>query len=93
MLINRIFKPIYHVTERIIGLRALSKIEFRQGYDIKQIEGNDGDEVPQIFREFRHVYSTKPTDIAAYKRQVMYRCEHIGTKELELVLRDWLVLN
>ena len=23
----------------------------------------------------------------------MYRCGHIGTKELEIVLRDWLKLN
>ena len=23
----------------------------------------------------------------------MYRCGHIGTKELEIVLRDWLELN
>ena len=23
----------------------------------------------------------------------MYRCSHIGTKELEIVLRDWLILN
>ena len=23
----------------------------------------------------------------------MYRCSHIGTKELEIILRDWLTMN
>ena len=23
----------------------------------------------------------------------MYRCGHIGTKELEIVLKDWLIMN
>ena len=23
----------------------------------------------------------------------MYRCKHIGTKELEILLSDWLILN
>merc|ERR1712210_92526 len=52
-----------------------------------------GHEVPEVFREHRHSYSAKPSDIGAYRRQIMYRCGHIGTKELEIVLRDWLALN
>ena len=51
------------------------------------------DEVPDVFRAHRHMYSAKPTDIEAYKRQIIYRCGHIGTKELEIILRDYLTLN
>ena len=51
------------------------------------------DVVPEIYREHRHKFSQQPEDLDAYKRQVMYRCAHIGTKELEIVLRDWLLLN
>ena len=58
-------------------------------YDIHDI----GMDVPEVFREHRHTYSAKPTDINAYRKQITYRCGHIGTKELEIVLRDWLELN
>ena len=34
--------------------------------------------------------ASKPQDLAGYRRQVMYRCGHIGTKELELVLTQYL---
>ncbi len=51
------------------------------------------DVVPEVYREHRHTYSTKPTDIDAYRRQLFYRCSHIGTKELEIILGDWLKLN
>eukprot|EP00347_Sterkiella_histriomuscorum_P022371 403330721 len=56
-------------------------------------EGEVVDVVPEVFREHRHKYSEKPQDVDAYKRQVMYRCSHIGTKELEIILHDWLKLN
>ena len=56
-------------------------------------KAEEADEVPEVFREFRHKYSSKPKDIDAYRRQIFYRCGHIGTKELEIVLRDWLRLN
>jgi succinate dehydrogenase flavin-adding protein (antitoxin of CptAB toxin-antitoxin module) len=46
-----------------------------------------------VFREFRHAYSAKPNDINAYRRHITYPCGHIGTKELEIVLRDYLTLN
>ena len=49
--------------------------------------------MPEVFREHRHAYSERPTDPAAYRKQIMYRCGHIGTKELEIVLRDYLTLN
>ena len=53
----------------------------------------EGLEVPEVFREHRHAYSQKPQDVVAYRKQIQYRCGHIGTKELEIVLRDWLELN
>ena len=49
--------------------------------------------MPEVFREHRHSYSAKPSDVVAYRKQIMYRCGHIGTKELEIVLRDYLELN
>ena len=52
-----------------------------------------GDVVPEIYREHRHRFSKVPEDLEAYKRQVMYRCAHIGTKELEIVLKDYLKLH
>lgn len=51
------------------------------------------DVVPEIFRQHRHKYSQKPAEIDGYKRQIMYRSKHIGTKELEIILSDWLTLN
>ena len=59
----------------------------------ENITEQDGEVVPEIYREHRHKFSQKPEDIDAFKRQVMYRSAHIGTKELEIVLRDWLILN
>ena len=53
----------------------------------------EGLEVPEVFRQHRHAYSNKPEDIIGYRKQIMYRCGHIGTKELEIVLRDWLEIN
>ena len=49
--------------------------------------------MPDVFREHRHTYSAKPEDINAYRRQIAYRCGHIGTKELEIVLKDYLTIN
>ena len=49
--------------------------------------------MPEIYREHRHRFSKQPEDIDAYKRQVMYRAGHIGTKELEIVLMDYLKIN
>ena len=54
---------------------------------------DDEDVVPEIYREHRHKFSIQPADIDAYKRQIMYRCTHIGTKELEIVLGDYLKIN
>lgn len=52
----------------------------------------EGYEVPGVFREHRHSYSTKPETRDAYLRQITYRCGHFGTKELEIIFRDWLTL-
>merc|ERR1711918_311161 len=52
----------------------------------------EGYEVPSVFRQHRHSYSAKPTDVEAYRRQIKYRCGHIGTKELEIVLKDYLAM-
>ena len=49
--------------------------------------------MPEIFRKHRHEYSEKPKDINAYKRQLYFRCGHIGTKELEIILADYLKLH
>ena len=49
--------------------------------------------VPEVFREHRATYSSKPTDVNAYRKQIKYRLGHIGTKELEIVFRDWLDLH
>ena len=58
-------------------------------YDIE----DPGYDVPEVFREHRHKYSARPSDANAYRKQIKYRCGHIGTKELEIVLRDWLELH
>ena len=52
-----------------------------------------GQDVPEVFRQHRHQYSQKPAEVDGYRKQIMYRCGHIGTKELEIVLRDWLELH
>lgn len=49
--------------------------------------------MPEVFRENRERFSSKPEDINAYRRQIKYRCGYIGTKELEIVLSDWLDMN
>ena len=45
-----------------------------------------------MFREFRHQYSSKPEDRDAFLRQITYRVGYIGTKELEIILRDYITL-
>mgnify|MGYP001948625883 CR=1 FL=1 len=60
---------------------------------VKYVFNDSGEDVPDVFREHRHQYSQKPEDINAYRRQLAYRCGHIGTKELEIVLSDYLTLN
>ena len=57
------------------------------------MDDGPGHEVPEVFRQHRSTFSDKPDDVNAYRKQIMYRCGHIGTKELEIVLRDWLELN
>ena len=52
-----------------------------------------GQDVPEVFRQHRHQYSQKPAEVDGYRKQIIYRCGHIGTKELEIVLRDWLELH
>ena len=52
----------------------------------------EDDRVDQTFREQRHNYSSKPTVAADYLKQIKYRTGHIGTKELEIVFRDYLEL-
>ena len=49
--------------------------------------------MPEIYREHRHRFSKQPSELGAYKRQVMYRSLHIGTKELEILLSDFLKIN
>eukprot|EP00352_Strombidinopsis_acuminata_P004665 CAMPEP_0176349962 /NCGR_PEP_ID=MMETSP0126-20121128/9091_1 /TAXON_ID=141414 ORGANISM="Strombidinopsis acuminatum, Strain SPMC142" /NCGR_SAMPLE_ID=MMETSP0126 /ASSEMBLY_ACC=CAM_ASM_000229 /LENGTH=114 /DNA_ID=CAMNT_0017699681 /DNA_START=258 /DNA_END=602 /DNA_ORIENTATION=+ len=44
-------------------------------------------------RQYRHMLSEKPTDRDAYLRQIKYRCGYIGTKEIEILLRDYLHLH
>ena len=56
-------------------------------------EQEEGHFVPEIFRQNRHKYSQKPTEVDGYRKQIVYRAGHIGTMELEVVLRDWLALN
>tara|TARA_B110000285_G_C14685552_1_gene406678 strand:+ start:169 stop:561 length:393 start_codon:yes stop_codon:yes gene_type:complete len=58
-----------------------------------QFDEDQDDIVPEIYREHRHRFSKQPEDLEAYKRQVMYRSSHIGTKELEIILSDWLKIN
>ena len=58
-----------------------------------QEEMEPGHAVPDVYREYRARFSQKPTDLNAYRRQVMFRCSHIGTKELEILLRDYLLIN
>ena len=57
----------------------------------KKADVNDpGQDVPEVFRVHRHTYSTRPESKEGYRKQIVYRCGHIGTKELEIVLRDYL---
>ena len=68
-----------------------AEVDFK-GQDSSTGDQEPGEEVPGGFREHRHTYSKMPDDIDAYRRQLAYRCGHIGTKELEIVLRDYLTL-
>ena len=56
------------------------------------IEKEEGYEVPEVFRQHRHSYSAKPETAEAYRKQILYRCGHIGTKEIEIILRDYLAM-
>ena len=58
-----------------------------------KFDEEEQDVVPEIYREHRHKFSKQPEDLNAYKRQVYYRCSHIGTKELEIIIGDYLKIN
>ena len=72
--------------------RPLQQGEIRFKDKIKYDE-EEGDVVPEIYREHRHQYSVQPECIDAFRRQIYYRSTHIGTKELEIVLGDYLKLH
>ena len=63
-----------------------------KGVDYQASIDEPGYEVPGVFRQHRHAYSAKPTEVGAYRRQITYRVGHIGTKELEIVLRDYVTM-
>lgn len=60
---------------------------------VDYVFNDSGYDTPDVFREHRHKYSSKPKELGGYLRQIKYRCGHIGTKELEIVLRDYLTLH
>ena len=79
--------------QRIQSMGSQAEIEWtkpKRGVDY--VFNDSGYDTPDVFREHRHQYSKKPTDIAAYRRQITFRCGNIGTKELEIVLRDYLTI-
>ena len=78
---------------RINSMGSQAEMEWskpKRGVDY--VFNDSGHDTPDVFREHRHKYSSKPTDLAAYRRQITFRCGNIGTKELEIVLRDYLTL-
>jgi hypothetical protein len=64
----------------------------RANYQQIDADEFEDDRVDQTFRELRHDYSSKPMEASDYLKQIRYRCGHIGTKELEIVFRDYLEL-
>ena len=64
----------------------------RADYQQIDVDEFEDDRVDQTFRELRHDYSSKPMEASDYLKQIRYRCGHIGTKELEIVFRDYLEL-
>ena len=79
---------------RINSMGSQAEMEWKRPVrGVDYVFNDSGQDTPDVFREHRHRYSEKPKDLAAYRRQITFRCGNIGTKELEIVLRDYLTIN
>ena len=79
---------------RINSMGSQAEMEWKKPVrGVDYVFNDSGQDTPDVFREHRHRYSEKPKDLAAYRRQITFRCGNIGTKELEIVLRDYLTIN
>ena len=79
--------------KRIHSSGSQSEAEWqRRQRGVDYTEDDDGFQVPEVFRENRHKFSQKPQDRDAFLRQITYRSGYIGTKEIEIILRDYLNL-
>ena len=44
-------------------------------------------------KQANYVWSPRPKDLESFKKQTLFRWKHLGMKELEIIIGDWLDLN
>ena len=53
----------------------------------------DMDDFTHPLKQANYICSPRPPTVDGFKKQVMFRCKHLGIKELEIIIGDWLELN
>ena len=56
---------------------------------VQYVFNDTGFEVPEVQKNYAHLFQ-KPADLNGLRRKIAYRCSQIGTKEIEIVLRDYM---
>ncbi len=76
-----------------MGSQAEAEWRGIQPRGVAHVFNDTGYDVPDVYREHRAGFdNSKPKDLDAYRRVLNYRAGHIGTKELEIILRDYMTL-
>mmetsp|Transcript_11819 Transcript_11819/g.13420 ORF Transcript_11819/g.13420 Transcript_11819/m.13420 type:complete len:111 (-) Transcript_11819:126-458(-) len=44
-------------------------------------------------RQANYVCNPRPADLDGFRKQTLYRCRHLGMKELEIIIGDWVEMN
>ena len=58
---------------------------------VKHVFNDSVVEIPDVYAQYRSQFQQPlPQSLTAYRKQLMYRVGHIGTKELELVMSQYL---
>ena len=60
---------------------------------VHYVFNDSGHDFPNVFKDHRGSFSQKPTDLAAYRRQVTYRSLNIGTNVIAIILSDYLAIH
>ena len=44
-------------------------------------------------RQANYICNPRPSEVEAFRRQTLFRWKHLGIKELEIIIGDWVEMN